>query len=93
MTIYSAIQKVRAYEKSNLPYMQTTQDRDILAAVGSEAQDSGIALQKLMLLDISSFATVNRRVARLSAQRRIEEISVAHRPARAARVRNRRDQG
>lgn len=67
MTIFEAIQEVRRYEQEHLPFMETIVDRDILAAIGF-AQDNdsgGIYLKQLLLLGISSFATVNRRVTRL----------------------------
>lgn len=66
MKFYSAMLAIRQYELTNLPFMETMLDRDILMTIGYEQEaGGGVPLKCLNLLPTGSLATINRRISRL----------------------------
>jgi hypothetical protein len=58
---------MRAYEKRCFPWMQSIEDRDLIAIIGTHQDENsdGISCKQLYLADIAPVATVQRRVRRL----------------------------
>lgn len=66
MTAFSKLKTIRIFERQNLPHLRTHEDFDIVVEVGFH-QENGtpLTLKGLVLLNISSPATVQRRVCAL----------------------------
>ena len=59
--------RMRAHEKRCFPWMQSIEDRDLIAIIGSyqDENSEGISCKQLYLADIAPVATVQRRIRRL----------------------------
>jgi DNA-binding MarR family transcriptional regulator len=69
MGIFSALRKIRAFEKLQLPFLRSMVDFDIIIEIGyAEEQQEPLTLKQLLLMKISSRTTVARRLARLIEQ-------------------------
>lgn len=66
MTAFKKLKTIRMFEKRHLPHLRTHEDFDIVIEVGFH-QESGtpLTLKGLVLLNISSPATVQRRICAL----------------------------
>lgn len=66
MTTFKKLKTIRAFEKQHLPHLRTHEDFDIVVEVGFH-QDNGspLTLKGLILLNISSPATIQRRICAL----------------------------
>ena len=66
MTAFRKLKTIRIFERQNLPHLRTHEDFDIVVEVGFH-QENGtpLTLKGLVLLNISSPATVQRRVSAL----------------------------
>lgn len=58
---------VRCYEKRCFPWMQSTEDRDLIAIIGTHqgANKDGICCKQLYMAGIAPVATIQRRLRRL----------------------------
>lgn len=66
MTAFKKLKTIRMFEKQHLPHLRTHEDFDIVIEVGFH-QENGtpLTLKGLVLLNISSPATVQRRICSL----------------------------
>jgi hypothetical protein len=66
MTAFRKLKTIRAFEKQHLPHLRTHEDFDIVIEVGFH-QENGtpLTLKGLVLLNITSPATVQRRICAL----------------------------
>lgn len=66
MTAFKKLKTIRTFEKQHLPHLRTHEDFDIVIEVGFH-QESGtpLTLKGLLLLNISSPATIQRRIGSL----------------------------
>ena len=55
----------RAFEKSNLNFLQTLEDRDLLCEIGLRQHTAPMTLKQVLLQGFGSVATVQRRLRRL----------------------------
>ena len=66
LSIFRALRAIRAFEKRELPFLETLEDRDLVVEIGyHQAAGVPVTLKQLFLLDIGSVATVQRRLRRL----------------------------
>jgi len=69
MTIFTGLKKIREFERRRLPFLKSIVDFDIVIDLGyAEEQAQPLTLKQLLLLNISSHATVRRKLARLIEQ-------------------------
>lgn len=69
MKLFSALRKIREFERSQLPFLKSIVDFDILIELGyAEEEQHPLTLKQLLLLNLSSRTTVRRRLARLIEQ-------------------------
>ncbi len=91
MTAFRKLKTIRMFERQNLPHLRTHEDFDIVVEVGFH-QENGtpLTLKGLVLLNISSPATVQRRISvlvqngiitrtRCASDRRSVELKVSTR--------------
>jgi len=66
MTAFKKLKTIRTFEKQHLPHLRTHEDFDIVIEVGFH-QENGtpLTLKGLVLLNITSPATVQRRICSL----------------------------
>lgn len=66
MTTFKRLKTIRMFEKQHMPHLRTHEDFDIVIEVGFH-QDNGtpLTLKGLILLNISSPATIQRRICAL----------------------------
>jgi len=66
MTAFKKLKTIRTFERQHLPHLRTHEDFDIVIEVGFH-QENGtpLTLKGLMLLNITSPATVQRRICTL----------------------------
>jgi|SRR5688500_10287476 hypothetical protein len=66
MKLFAGLRKIREYERTQLPFLKSLIDYDIVIEIGyAEEQGVPLTLKQLFLLNISSRTTVRRRLARL----------------------------
>jgi DNA-binding MarR family transcriptional regulator len=64
--LFAALKRKREFERSQMPFIRSLIDFDILIEVGyAQEQQSTITLKQLILIKLGSDATVRRRLARL----------------------------
>jgi len=69
MKIFTGLKKIREFERRQLPFLKSIVDFDIVIDIGyAEEQKQPLTLKQLLLLNISSRATVRRKLARLIEQ-------------------------
>ena len=69
MKLFSGLRKIREFERTQLPFLGSLIDFDIVIEIGyAEEQDQPLTLKQLFLLNISSRTTVRRKLARLIEQ-------------------------
>jgi DNA-binding MarR family transcriptional regulator len=69
MKLFSALRKIREFERSQLPFVRSIVDLDILIEIGyAEEQQRPLTLKQVLLLNLSSRTTVRRRLASLLDQ-------------------------
>ncbi len=69
MTIFTGLKKIREFERRQLPFLKSIVDFDIVIDIGyAEEQEQPLTLKQLLLLNISSRATVRRKLTRLIEQ-------------------------
>ena len=69
MRIFTGLKKIRAFERLQLPFLKSIADFDIVIEIGyAEEQEQPLTLKQLLLMNISSRATVRRKLARLIEQ-------------------------
>lgn len=67
MKLFAALKLMREFEKSELPFITSLIDFDIIIAIGwAEEEQKPLTPKSLFLLKISSVTTVRRRLARLT---------------------------
>lgn len=66
MTTFKRLKTIRMFERQHMPHLRTHEDFDIVIEVGFH-QDNGtpLTLKGLVLLNISSPATIQRRICAL----------------------------
>ena len=69
MNLFTGLKKIRMFERQQLPFLKSVVDFDIVIEIGyAEEQEQPLTLKQLFLLNISSRATVRRKLARLIEQ-------------------------
>jgi DNA-binding MarR family transcriptional regulator len=69
MKLFAALKKIREFERSQLPFLRSIIDFDIVIELGyAEEQHQPLTLKQVFLLNLSSRTTVRRRLARLIEQ-------------------------
>lgn len=69
MKLFAALRKIREFERSQLPFLKSIIDFDIVIELGyAEEQQHPLTLKQVFLLNLSSRTTVRRRLARLIEQ-------------------------
>lgn len=69
MKIFTAWRKVRDFERSRLPFLNSVIDFDIIIEIGyAEEEGKPLTLKQLLLLISTSRTTVRRRLAKLIEQ-------------------------
>lgn len=69
MKLFAGLKKIREFERTQLPFLKSLVDFDIVIEIGyAEEQDHPLTLKQLFLLNISSRSTVRRRLAQLLEQ-------------------------
>ncbi len=67
--LFSGFEKIRAFERLQLPFLRSIVDFDIVIDIGYvQEQGQPLTLKQLFLLNISSRTTVRRKLARLIEQ-------------------------
>lgn len=63
MTVFQQLGKLRAFEKTHLPYLVTLEDFDIVRVIGVHQESKEpLLLKQLYLEGICSYATLTRRL-------------------------------
>ncbi len=66
MTAFKKLKTIRMFEKQHLPHLRTHEDFDIVIEVGFHQENGApLTLKGLVLLNITSPATVQRRICAL----------------------------
>jgi len=66
MTLFSALRKIREFEKLRLPFVKSLLDFDIVIEIGYAAeQKQPLSPKQLFLLELGSLTTVRRRLSKL----------------------------
>ena len=69
MKLFAALRKIREFERSQLPFLKSIIDFDIVIEIGyAEERGQPLTLKQLFLLNIRSRSTVRRKLARLIEQ-------------------------
>ncbi|HKQ25726.1 MAG TPA: helix-turn-helix domain-containing protein [Burkholderiales bacterium] len=69
MKLFAALRKIREFERTQLPFLKSIIDFDILIEIGyAEEENHPLTLKQILLLNLSSRTTVRRRLARLIEQ-------------------------
>ena len=69
MKLFAGLRKIRDLERTQLPFLKSLVDFDIVLEIGyAEEQNQPLTLKQLFLLNISSRSTVRRKLARLIEQ-------------------------
>ena len=69
MKLFTGLRKIREFERSQLPFLKSVVDFDIIIEIGfAEEQGQPLTLKQLFLLKISSRTTVRRKLAKLIEQ-------------------------
>jgi DNA-binding MarR family transcriptional regulator len=69
MKLFAGFKKIREYEKLQLPFLKSVFDFDIVVEIGySEEQGQPLTLKQLFLMEISSRATIRRKLRSLIDQ-------------------------
>lgn len=69
MKLFSGLKKIRELQRTQLPFLQSLLDLDIIIEIGyAEESDRPLTLKQLFLLNIGSRTTVRRRLERLIEQ-------------------------
>ena len=69
MKLFSALRKIREFERAQLPFLGSIVDFDIIIEIGyAEEEQHPLTLKQLLLLNLSSRTTVRRRLAELIEQ-------------------------
>jgi hypothetical protein len=72
---FEALRKLRAFEKHNLPFLRTCEDRELACEVGyRQAVGRPLTIKEAFLLDIGSVATVQRQLRRLRHDGAIAQV-------------------
>ena len=66
MKLFAALKHIRDYERSQLPFLKSIIDFDIVVEIGyAEENGQPLTQKQVLLLNLSSRTTVRRRLARL----------------------------
>jgi DNA-binding MarR family transcriptional regulator len=66
MKLFAGLKKIREFERTQLPFLRTVVDFDIVIEIGyAEEQGKPLTLKQLFLLNVSSRTTVRRKLAKL----------------------------
>ena len=69
MKLFAGLRKIREFERTQLPFLKSLIDFDIVIEIGyAEEQDQPLTLKQLFLLNVGSRTTVRRKLARLIEQ-------------------------
>jgi DNA-binding MarR family transcriptional regulator len=69
MKLFAALRKIREFERSQLSFLKSIIDFDIVIEIGyAEEEGQPLTLKQLFLLNISSRTTVRRKLTRLIEQ-------------------------
>jgi len=69
MKLFTGLKKIRAFERQQLPFLNSVMDFDIVIEIGyAEEQGQSLTLKQLFLLNFGSHTTVRRKLAKLIEQ-------------------------
>ena len=69
MKLFTGLKKIRAFERQQLPFLNSVMDFDIVIEIGyAEEQGQSLTLKQLFLLNFGSRTTVRRKLAKLIEQ-------------------------
>ena len=69
MKLFTGLKKIREFERSQLPFLKSVVDFDIVVEIGyAEEQGQPLTLKQLFLLNFSSRTTVRRKLTKLIEQ-------------------------
>ncbi|QDX80227.1 hypothetical protein B9N43_02485 [Denitratisoma sp. DHT3] len=84
--LFANLKRIREFERKNLPFMTSLEDREILLTIGY-AQEQGhpvcfknltLSMDNLKRFGLGSAATIRRRVMRLIARGALEKYPADH---------------
>jgi DNA-binding MarR family transcriptional regulator len=66
MKLFAALKKIREFERTQMPFLKSIVDFDILIEIGyAEEQQHPLTLKQILLMNLSSRTTVRRRLVTL----------------------------
>ena len=69
MKLFTALKKMREFQRGQMPFLRSMIDYDIVIEIGyAEEEGQPLTLKQLLLLKLSSRTTVRRKLARLIEQ-------------------------
>ena len=78
-TLFHRLARLVAYERQSLPFVRSTEDRNIVIAIGLAAESgTPIGFKQLALLHLASPSTTTRKVKRLLRGHVIRRITPEH---------------
>lgn len=78
-TALTVLRAFREFEKQYLPFLGTTEDLDLLCAIGCrQAERRPLTVKELLLLNLSSVPTVQRRLRHLRQAGAVTQARCAH---------------
>lgn len=67
MKVFASLRKIREFEKLQLPFITSLIDFDLIIEIGfAQEEEKPLTPKQLFLLNVSSVATVRRRLAKLA---------------------------
>lgn len=78
-TALTVLRAFREFEKQHLPFLGTTEDLDLLCAIGARQEERRpLTMKELLLLNLSSVATIQRRLRHLRQVGAVQETRCAY---------------
>jgi DNA-binding MarR family transcriptional regulator len=78
-TLFHRLARLVAYERQSLPFVRSTEDRNIVIAIGLAAESgTPVGFKQLVLLHLASPSTVTRKVKHLLRGRVIRRVTPEH---------------
>jgi DNA-binding MarR family transcriptional regulator len=69
MKLFAKLKKMREFERSQLPFIKSLIDFDLIIEIGyAQEEKKPLTPKQLFLLNVSSMTTVRRRLAKLTEQ-------------------------
>ncbi len=66
LSVFSRLKALRDFERSQLPFLRTLEDRDLMCEIGlAQSRGQPLSVKQVFLLGLGSVPTVQRRLGRL----------------------------